>query len=113
MPEGIARKQLESIATVFEKLKAEGYEVLVAGGRTYAKAPAKKKSSGGGGGSGTGLTKEEKEFQNQLNKQRDSLAKGGSWATAWNTIKGRYPDISNEELDQLLNKEQYYSQVGR
>ncbi len=96
------------------KVVDRGEEVRVISGRTYAKAPAKTKVGGGGTKTTTipetKLNKEEVEFQKVLNTQRDVLAKNGSnsWGVAWDTIKGRYPDIDPQVLDQLLNKEKYY-----
>lgn len=119
-----------------DQLKAQGYDIVVTPeGRTYAKPGATSTYKGQIINKNTGLpvgntstnkgnnnsnsntntnkiTKEEKEFQTILNKQRDNLAKGGSWAIAWDTIKNRYPDISNDTLDKLLNKEKYYTQKG-
>ena len=58
------------------------------------------------------LTEEEKQFKEDLNKQREYLAKGGSWGQAFDILKGKYPDIPNDVLDTLLNKEKYYHQTG-
>jgi len=110
-----------------DALKAQGYEIITnADGRTYAKAPAKKagKASGGsGGGSGSGggkTTPEQKELEKIVNNQRDSLAKGGAWKTAYQTVANRYPDLEKEPseygydnaIDDLLNKGKYYTQEG-
>ena len=56
------------------------------------------------------LTAEEKAFQTKLNAERDKLARGGEWGKSWNYLKNLYPNIPNETLDQLLNKEKYYIQ---
>jgi len=63
-----------------------------------------------------GLTDDEKEFKQDLKEQRRFLAEsllGGepdldAWGIAWNTMKGQYPDISNETLDELLDKDKYF-----
>lgn len=70
----------------------------------------------------TKLTSEEKAFQTKLNSVKTSLAKGGSWASAWDTIWNIYSnDLINaygseleaqKALDQTLNKDKYYSQTG-
>ena len=57
------------------------------------------------------LTKDEIEFQKRLDEQRELLAqRKTTWAKAWDTIKGLYPDIDDETLDQLLNKDKYFTQ---
>lgn len=123
-----------------DDLKKQGYEIITdPSGRTYAKQgkltskTVKGKvlwfnslgqqvnSSGSPSSSPTSnpdspvpqMTPEEQEFKKVLDKQRDALAKGGSWAVAWNTIKNRYPDLSNQQLDEMLNKGKYYSQIGK
>ncbi len=53
--------------------------------------------------------KAEEAFKTDLNKSLGLLATKGkaAWGPAWNAIKDKYPDISNEMLDQLLNKPKY------
>ncbi|MFA6171957.1 MAG: hypothetical protein WCW77_00100 [Patescibacteria group bacterium] len=68
---------------------------------------------GTGSGSSSSLTKEEQAFKKVLDEEITKLARGGSWAQSWNRIKGLYPDVTNEQLDQMLNKGQYYSQTGK
>ena len=81
-------------------------------------------SSGGGGGSTptvipgvdtSNMTKEEikaleakiKEFNNDINKELDTLARGGDWGASWNFIKNRYPMMTNQEVDDALNAWHY------
>lgn len=63
-------------------------------------------------------TKEQKEMQKNLDediiKAKESLAKGGAWGDNWNLIYDKYHQygITNEQIDQILNKDKYYSQTG-
>ncbi len=79
--------------------------------RTKEIIPPTYKYSDGGDDSDddTILTTEEKEFEKELNKARDILAKGGSeqWGYAWDLVKNKYPDVPNELLDEMLNKNKY------
>ncbi|NCU43322.1 hypothetical protein EOL72_03185 [Candidatus Falkowbacteria bacterium] len=82
--------------------------------------------SKGGSGSGStptvipgvdtsNMTKEEikaleakiKEFNNDINKELDTLARGGDWGASWNFIKNRYPMMTNQEVDDALNAWHY------
>jgi len=147
-----------------DQLISQGYEIMQAGGRTYARQPeAMEKTSdikeyefakqGGftgsyqdwinfvkaprtaapssyrewllaGGLEGTGktynewlnesdgLNEEEVAFKKDLDKQREYLANGGSWGTAWNTMKDKY-NVPTDKLDQMLNKDKYYNQTEK
>lgn len=90
---------------------------------------AVKVSGGGGSGSGgydtvnipgvdtSNMTKEEikaleakiKEFNNDINKELYTLARGGDWGASWNFIKNKYPGMTNQEVDDALNA-WYYNQ---
>lgn len=80
--------------------------------------------SGGGGGSTptvipgvdtTNMTPAEikaletkiKEFNNDLNKELEKLARGGDWGASWNYVKNKYPTMTNQEVDDALNAWQY------
>jgi len=114
-----------------DELKAEGYEMVEIGGRTYAKPKKLTKSTYHGvtrfydelgnlvktEGTFTGtttpdttLTSEEKKFEKDLTAQQRKLANGGSWADSWNFLHNLYPGASNEQLDAMLDKDKYYSQ---
>jgi hypothetical protein len=87
-------------------------------------------SGGGGGGGGstptvipgvdtTNMTPAEikaletkiKEFNNDLNKELEKLARGGDWGASWNYIKNKYPTMTNQEVDEALNAWQYNPQA--
>ena len=115
-----------------DRLRQEGQDVQILNGRAYAK-PQKLTSKTYKGvvswynekgelvktekQSGTNptpkpipLTKEEQAFQKTLQASQKLLATKGpdAWGQAWDTVKNQYPDISNEQLDQMLNKDKYY-----
>lgn len=58
-------------------------------------------------------TTEEKQindFHDDAAKYIEKLGNGEiSWATAWNIMRAKYPQASNELIDQMLNKEYYYT----
>ncbi len=84
------------------------------------------KSSGGGGGGrrSTGLTPyQETRRQDQQAQQRQQafekaitnglkqLQSGIHWGPVWNSIKGLFPDVPNNVIDNMLNAE-YWSKAG-
>lgn len=82
---------------------------------------------GGGGGGGTtsdviipgidttGMSESEikalqaqvKKFNSEVESELKKLARGGDWGKSWNFIKNQYPGMTNEEVDEALNKWQY------
>ncbi|NCU43309.1 hypothetical protein EOL72_03110 [Candidatus Falkowbacteria bacterium] len=89
---------------------------------------AVKVSGGGGGGSGGGydtvnipgvdtsnMTEEEikalelqiKEFNEDVKKELDKLARGGDWGKSWNYIKNKYSGMTSQEVDEVLNSWKY------
>lgn len=56
------------------------------------------------------LTDEEKEFEKDITSEQNKLFRGGSWADSWNYLKNKYPDIPNETLDAILDKNRFYTQ---
>ena len=86
------------------------------------------KVSGGGGSGGGGydtvnipgvdtsnMTEEEikalelqiKDFNKVVEKELDKLARGGDWGESWNYVKNKYPGMTNQEVDEVLNSWQY------
>ena len=59
----------------------------------------------------TGLTPEEQDFDKELQKERDKLAKGGSWGKSWDYLMNKYGEmgLTNEQLDAILDKDKYYN----
>jgi len=58
----------------------------------------------------SGLTTEEAQFDKELTSERNKLAKGGSWAKSWNFLHNKYPEASNAQLDDMLDKDKYFKQ---
>jgi hypothetical protein len=62
--------------------------------------------------------KEQEKMQKNLDediiKAKENLAKGGAWGDNWNLIYDKYHQygITNEQIDQILNKDKYYTQTG-
>jgi len=58
----------------------------------------------------------DKEIQSQLeylNKNKGKKKKAGEqsfWGIAFETVKNAYPNVSNEEIDKLLQKDKFYDQ---
>jgi len=58
----------------------------------------------------------DKEVQSQLeylNKNKGKKKKAGEqsfWGIAFETVKNAYPNVSNEEIDKLLQKDKFYDQ---
>lgn len=53
-------------------------------------------------------TPEQVAFNADIDESLDNLANGGDWGTEWNYIRKKYPDATNEQIDTLLRKDQYY-----
>ncbi len=51
-----------------------------------------------------------KKWEADLATARKNLANGKSWGSQWNYLKQQYPGVTNSQLDQILNKTQYYNQ---
>ena len=89
-----------------DELKKKGYDIIVVGGRTYAKPPEVKKTTGP---ATSNNDKEIKAFQNDAAQYIEKLGTGAmDWGTAWNIMRAKYPQASNELIDQMLNKDAYY-----
>lgn len=43
-----------------------------------------------------------KAFNSDIDKAKQSLRDNGSWGEVWNTLKARYPQVSNQDLDYAL-----------
>lgn len=87
-----------------DELLKKGYDIITIGGRTYAKPPEAKKGSGT-----SSEDKEIKAFQNDAATYIEKLGSGEmEWGTAWNIMRAKYPQASNELIDQMLNKNTYY-----
>jgi hypothetical protein len=61
------------------------------------------KGSSSSNSSGTGT----KEFWSAVDKGIASLQKGEPWGTVWNRVKARFPDMTNEQIDQALGKDMW------
>lgn len=61
-------------------------------------------------GNGTaGLSKRQQAFLTDASTWIKGLGTGEyNWGTAYNAMRSKYPEASNEEIDQALNKNEYY-----
>lgn len=67
------------------------------------------RSQGGDGSGMPGMTKRQTAFLTDASSWIGKL--GGftaDWGTAWNAMRAKYPEATNEEIDQALNKNEYY-----
>ena len=44
-----------------------------------------------------------KAFNTDISKELDKLARGGDWGASWNFVKNKYPMMTNQEVDDVLN----------
>jgi len=55
----------------------------------------------------SGLTKEQQAVVDDFDAARVELASSKDWGKVWNTMKMKYPDMTNEEIDGALGKDTF------